>query len=924
VRIGWKLGIAAGLVIAGVGLVEFGARSIAVDRLDALLEKDLAEALGATVSVRELRLSLLPWPVLRARGLKAVNFPDDSSLRELHFDKVRLGVAWRGLLRRSFLIRSLRVSGAKVVIERGAALRSVAPKHPQVLVSDPGEDPLNLQIRRLSVEHLTVAYRDRRSGEVRELEFVSLEMRSKGLETPVHVRAAGTFEGAHFDVKGQLGSIAELRAEKDPYPISLSGRVFEAQVTFQGTVAHPAELTGLDLELTAQLPVLEIEGITLPDLEDIELRAHLSDLDGSLGLDVQIETPAEDPVELKIDGSVDDLVAASEMDVTAHAKADNLDFLEPLVGADLPDVEDWSVDARVTDATGKLALTGGARARALGGAIVIEAQGEIQNLAAFREVDLHLKVRADHLGHLAHWLSWERGAPEFGPVDVRARLHDENGVLALDPVRASLDHDRAWAKVEGKVGRWRQLEDVDLHLAFRVADSGELMRSFGKQLPALGPLEGRAVVQDRDGALGIENIELELGGAGPLRAKASGNFDDLRKRDEISADLHMQIADLAIVGELFDRVWPQIGPIEFTGHVEGSDEELTAQRFELRSGQSEFQGSATASFAPGARPSLQARVATEKLRLVDIGINPEFESGQRIARPPQRLPLEELRALDLSLELRATQVVGVVEFDIRDATMDLSLQDGDLIVKNTGARWQGGHVDARLRIDTRTPDADHTVSVEAVGIAMDKILAQVDQNADDAGLLDIQLDLQAAGDTPAAIRSSLAGTASAVLHDGVVASTFARAFLIDLGEAVFRSFTRPKKPRIGCAAGKFRVDAGIARVETLMLEGNDVTVTGTGQIDLVRERFDLLLVPSALKRGMVSVSPSVQVVGPLAEPEFRPVKRTFATSLGRGVVQGVYNLAKQPIRVVLPRSEIIKESRAACAKLGRAKTRASR
>ena len=913
---GLKIVVAAAVLAAiGVG-VELTVRSIAVDRIEALLEGDLAQALGAVVTVRELQLSLLPWPVLRARGLDAVDFPADSPLRELHFDQLRLGVAWRGLLRRSFQIRSLRVRGARVVVERGIAARGAA--QPERLVADPGADPLDLEIRRLRIENLLVAYRDRQSGEVREVEFAFLEMHAPNLDAPVQIATSGTFEGGTFSLKGKLGSVAELRRAGHPYPVSLTGQLFEARIEMDGTVLHPAELSGLDLNLVAKLPSLEFEGKTLPDLRDLELRARLSDLDGSLGLDVHLETPSGNPVAFNVDGSVDDLANRSEIDVEAHGRAEDLDFLTPLAGPDLPDVEDVAVDARVSDASGKLALSGGARARALGGAITVEAQGDIKHLAAFREVDLHLVIRANHLESLARWLSWERGAPQYGPVDVRARLHDQHGALALDELRASVDHERAWVKAEGKIGHVRDLTGVDLAVAFHVVDSAELARSLGRDVPELGPLDGAAKITDRDGALGVEDVTLELGGRGPLRAKASGDFDDFWKRNEISADLQLEVADLALLGELVDRDWPALGPIRIAGHIEGSDERLNAENLELRSGQSEFRGSAVARFAPGARPSVRARLATAHMRLADVGIDPAAHAGTESAATslPERLPLDRLRELDVDLDLRAERVTGTSGLQLRGTRSTLALHDGNFEFAEAATLPNGGSLHANAHIDTRTPRAAYEISLDGTGIVMGQFVAQLEDDTGEAGLLDLKVDLRAAGNTTPEIRQSLDGTVSAVLRDGVFATTFARRFLINLSGAVFRTFRPPRAPKVGCGVARLRVESGVAQVETLMLEGHSVTVTGSGQIDFVRDRFDLLLVPTAAKRDLVSVSPSVEVVGPLADPEFRPVRRTFATSLGRGVLRGVFDLATQPLRAVLPRSEVIEESRAACAKLG--------
>ena len=75
---------------------------------------------------------------------------------------------------------------------------------------------------------------------------------------------------------------------------------------------------------------------------------------------------------------------------------------------------------------------------------------------------------------------------------------------------------------------------------------------------------------------------------------------------------------------------------------------------------------------------------------------------------------------------------------------------------------------------------------------------------------------------------------------------------------------------------------------TREFKGKKITVTGTGQIDLVRGEYDLHVVPRNSNPGIVSFAPEVEVSGPLEDPRFKTVKRTLVTSFARGVIKNTF------------------------------------
>ncbi len=78
----------------------------------------------------------------------------------------------------------------------------------------------------------------------------------------------------------------------------------------------------------------------------------------------------------------------------------------------------------------------------------------------------------------------------------------------------------------------------------------------------------------------------------------------------------------------------------------------------------------------------------------------------------------------------------------------------------------------------------------------------------------------------------------------------------------------------------------------MYLEGDNITVTGVGVIDLARDELDLRLTPHIHKPGLVSVAATVDVSGSLTAPRFRALKR----SLGASAARALYKNALRPFK----------------------------
>lgn len=213
----------------------------------------------------------------------------------------------------------------------------------------------------------------------------------------------------------------------------------------------------------------------------------------------------------------------------------------------------------------------------------------------------------------------------------------------------------------------------------------------------------------------------------------------------------------------------------------------------------------------------------------------------------------------------------------------LQLEDGNLVVTDAGARYKGGQLSAELSADSRTPMPRLKVALHTEGIDLARLMSQCQKQTEYSGLVDADIDLAASGGTLDALRQSLAGSVAVSVRDGNVASRIGQQFVFTLIKVALPALRTKKVPSIGCTVADFAIEDGIATIGTLRLKDKEVSVTASGEIDLVHGLYDLRVAPTTTNPGIFGFVPEVLVTGNLDDPRFHAVKRTLATSFGNGL-----------------------------------------
>jgi uncharacterized protein involved in outer membrane biogenesis len=490
-------------------------------------------------------------------------------------------------------------------------------------------------------------------------------------------------------------------------------------------------------------------------------------------------------------------------------------------------------------------------------------------------------------------------APELGPVRGSGRLvgGGQGPLMALTAIRLVAGPAEAPSiEASGAIGDVLAFEEVELTGDFEIP-AADLLAFAGVDGDFdVGRLQGKVHLSDADGSIGIELLEAEITETDLLALTAEGLIDDLENLDQVRLQTSLEVPSIAKLAEVFGAAGAGLGPFRFDGQLSGGGRRFDAQGGAIL-GETHFDGVLGGDFG-GARPSFEARLHSSRVRLADLGWTPEasrdsiaVDQVTAIARPQlfdsEPLPLQDLRNLDLDLEVQLDSLEGVA-LAVDRAEAHVTLTDGRLRLSPLRFDVAGGYAEVDAEVDVNAATPKWRLRATTDDLQLGDAWRQLETEVPLGGELALVVDLGASGNSPRDIASSLSGDLSVALQRGQIRSRlFDLTTMNPLRWLVARS-TRRGYAKIDCFVARFEADHGVAQLLTLVLDTPNVIAAGEGQIDFARETLDLRFRPSAKQRRLVEFATPFAIRGNLANPvvEASPTGAT-ARALGRVVLSPV-------------------------------------
>ncbi len=246
--------ISGGVVAALLAAVLVGPGFIDWNRYKAEISGPITDLTGRSLAIDgDLRFSLLPTPVLSARGVRLANLPGAKHPEMIRLESLEIRVPFLSLLSGAVQVSSVTLVNPVIALEIMADGRAnwELPAFASAESAE-ADDSAGAAVGfdKVSVKNATVLYRDNRDGTDEKIENLDATVSARSLEGPFSARGSVRLRGQTLGFEVQLGDITG--GETIPASLTLDLENAGAELTFSGWVSEPALSGRLNGRLTVE------------------------------------------------------------------------------------------------------------------------------------------------------------------------------------------------------------------------------------------------------------------------------------------------------------------------------------------------------------------------------------------------------------------------------------------------------------------------------------------------------------------------------------------------------------------------------------------------------------------------------------------------------------------------------------------------
>ncbi len=449
--------------------------------------------------------------------------------------------------------------------------------------------------------------------------------------------------------------------------------------------------------------------------------------------------------------------------------------------------------------------------------------------------------------------------------------------------------------------------------------------------------DARALRVQAQGTINTQPFTLDLSGGAllavdpehpypfKLRIKAAENQIDAAGRVLKPFDLgqlQLQVAargpDLAELFYLTQLALPNTPAYQLQAQIGRDGEHFAVRDIRGLLGRSDISGSVDVDTSHN-RPTVTAKLASGHLYMSDLGA----VTGSRAAGagapdratpgeaaapvatskgkptmlfPDAHLAINRIRAMDADVQFKATSIeAGKVPFT--QVVLHAMLKDGVLALDPVQFEMPQGRLSGAVNIDAREDLPRVRMDMRATNVNLEQLKGTGPASvAPVGGTLQARAVIQGRGDSVHNLMKDANGSFAAVIPHGDIRSAFAELTGIDLaGLGLLLAKDQGRAP-IRCGVARFAVEGGTAQARSIVLDTQNVLITGGGKVNLGSEQLDLTIRGQPKKLHLVRVRAPVDIKGQLTKPSFQPDK---AQLLKQGGIAAALGTVLTPVAALL-------------------------
>ena len=350
--------------------------------------------------------------------------------------------------------------------------------------------------------------------------------------------------------------------------------------------------------------------------------------------------------------------------------------------------------------------------------------------------------------------------------------------------------------------------------------------------------------------------------------------------------------DLADLYYLTQMALPNTPPYQVQAHVVRAEQRFTVRDIKGLLGATDIGGTVDVD-ASHKRPAIVAQLISRHMFMKDLGAitgsrvsgDPSRDSKSATARsqagsqviagdaarlfPDAHLQVNRVQGMDAELTFTASTVTaGAVPFT--HVSVTAKLKDGVLTVHPARFDMPQGRLSGLVSIDTHLRPPRVHLDVRATDVELGQIKGKAPTaTAPLGGIFQARASIDGRGDSVRNLMADANGTVTAIIPHGDIRAAFAELTGVDVAEGVGLLLKKPDdRALIRCGLAQFDVEDGTARADRLMMDTQNVLITGSGKVELGSEKLDLAIQGRPKKFRLVRLRSPIEIKGHLLKPKF--------------------------------------------------------
>ena len=282
---------------------------------------------------------------------------------------------------------------------------------------------------------------------------------------------------------------------------------------------------------------------------------------------------------------------------------------------------------------------------------------------------------------------------------------------------------------------------------------------------------------------------------------------------------------------------------------------------------------------------------------------PERRTNPTLLFSDAPLNLGALRAFDADVRLRIGQLRTGGQTD-RDIAGHVALKDGKLVLDPISGTLPVGKMSGRLTIDANPRAPPVALVLRAPGLSLRALALTFGLPSSASGSLEVDANLNGAGDSLHAIAAGLNGRLGLAMVNGEIDNAVLNRLLgpILTSASLPLSLLSPGQSIRGvsalrCFAARLDANNGLATFRALYLDSARLKISGDGTINLAAETLSLRLRPLA-RLASTGITVPLIIGGTIKNPNARVDAANSVQANLMGLAQSAQNLAEVPLGAI--------------------------